>query len=128
MIGVIACPVTSADTAFRSARYTICDWFKIDQSTVQKRLMLSIPIIAIGGALTQVNVTILWRYFSWTNQTLAMMVLWAGGIYLYANKGNYWIAIIPATFMISGTLLLCTLVSVNSSKARTTASFFIVPP
>ena len=99
MIGVIACPVSSADTAFRSARYTICDWFKIDQSTVKSRLMLSIPIIGIGAVLTQVNVTILWRYFSWTNQTLAMMVLWAGGIYLYANKGNYWVAIVPATFM-----------------------------
>lgn len=99
MIGVIACPISSADTAFRGARYTICDWFKIDQKTIKSRLMLSIPIIAVGGALTQVNVTILWRYFSWTNQTLAMMVLWAGGIYLLANKGNYWIAIIPATFM-----------------------------
>ena len=70
MIGVIACPVSSADTAFRSARYTICDWFKIDQHTVASRLKLSIPIIAVGGILTQVDVTILWRYFSWTNQTL----------------------------------------------------------
>lgn len=99
MIGVIACPVSSADTAFRSARYTICDWFKIDQHTIASRLKLSIPIILVGGILTQVNVTILWRYFSWTNQTLAMFVLWSGGMYLYANKGNYWIAIIPATFM-----------------------------
>ncbi len=99
MIGVIACPVSSADTAFRSARYTICDWFQIDQHTLASRLKLSVPIILVGGALTQVNVTILWRYFSWTNQTLAMMVLFAGAMYLYANKGNFWIALIPGTFM-----------------------------
>ena len=99
MIGVIACPVSSADTAFRSARYTIVDWFKIDQHTLASRLKLAVPIIAVGGILTQVDVTILWRYFSWTNQTLAMLVLWSGAMYLYANKGNAWIAIIPATFM-----------------------------
>lgn len=99
MVGVIACPISSADTAFRSARYTIVDWMKIEQHTVAQRLKLSVPIILIGGALTQVNVTILWRYFSWTNQTLAMFVLWSGAMYLYANKGNAWIAIIPATFM-----------------------------
>ncbi|WP_302016069.1 carbon starvation CstA family protein [Acidaminococcus intestini] len=99
MIGVIACPVSSADTAFRSARYTICDWFKIDQHTVASRLKLSIPIIAVGGILTQVDVTILWRYFSWTNQTLAVFVLWAGAMYLLANKGNYVIALVPGTFM-----------------------------
>lgn len=99
MIGVIACPVSSADTAFRSARYTLVDWFKIDQHTLASRLRLAVPIIAVGGILTQVDVTILWRYFSWTNQTLAMLVLWSGAMYLYANKGNAWIAIIPATFM-----------------------------
>ena len=99
MIGVIACPVSSADTAFRSARYTLVDWFKIDQHTLASRLKLALPIITVGGILTQVDVTILWRYFSWTNQTLAMLVLWSGAMYLYANKGNAWIAIIPATFM-----------------------------
>lgn len=108
MIGVIACPVSSADTAFRSARYTIVDWFKIDQHTLASRLKLAVPIILVGGILTQVDVNILWRYFSWTNQTLAMFVLWSGGMYLYANHGNYWIAIIPATFMsaVSSTYIL----------------------
>ena len=120
MLGVIACPVTSADTAFRSARYTVCDWFKIDQSNWQKRLALSVPIIGIGAALTQIDFSIIWRYFSWTNQTLAMMVLWAGGIYLYANKGNYWIAIIPATFM---SAVSCTYILMAKEGLKLSASF-----
>jgi len=99
MIGVIACPVSSADTAYRSARLTLSDWFKYDQKPMKNRLVLSVPLLAVGAALTQVNFQIIWRYFSWSNQTLAMIALWAGGVYLLVNKKNYWIAIIPATFM-----------------------------
>ncbi|MDU2674044.1 MAG: carbon starvation protein A [Clostridium sp.] len=104
MIGVIACPITSGDTAFRSARLTISDWFKIDQSKISKRLMLSIPLLAIGYLISLIDYSIVWRYFSWSNQTLAMIVLWAGSVYLakYAkiNKPiTSLIAALPATFM-----------------------------
>lgn len=99
IIGVIACPITSGDTAFRSARLTLADWFKIEQHSMKKRLYLSIPLLVIGAMLSQIDFNIIWRYFSWSNQTLAMMALWASGMYLVRNKLNYWIAIIPATFM-----------------------------
>lgn len=104
MIGVIACPITSGDTAFRSARLTISDWFKIDQSKVSKRLMLSIPLLGIGYLISLIDYSIIWRYFSWSNQTLAMIVLWAGSVYLakYAkiNKPiTSLIAALPAAFM-----------------------------
>ena len=102
MIGVIACPITSGDTAFRSARYTLSDWFKIDQVSYTKRLALSIPLLGIGGILSQMNFDIIWRYFSWANQTLAMIALWAGAMYLWKqNKGGWqhYIAVIPAIFM-----------------------------
>lgn len=99
MIGVIICPISSGDTAFRSARLVIADWFKIDQKKIKKRLVLAIIILGVGAILTQVDVQIIWRYFAWSNQTLAMLVLWAGGVYLHKNGKNGWMAALPATFM-----------------------------
>ena len=105
MIGVVICPITSGDTAFRSARLTLADWFKIDQDSYANRLKLCIPVLGvgsflgIGNALGFINYTVIWRYFSWTNQTLAMIVLWAASMYLFKEKKNYWITAVPATFM-----------------------------
>ena len=105
MIGVVVCPITSGDTAFRSARLTLADWFKIDQDSYANRLKLCIPVLGvgaflgIGNALGFINYTVIWRYFSWTNQTLAMIVLWAASMYLFQEKKNYWITAVPATFM-----------------------------
>ena len=105
MLGVIACPITSGDTAFRSARLTLADWFKIDQDSYANRLKLCVPVLGvgaflgIGNALGFINYTVIWRYFSWTNQTLAMIVLWAASMYLFKEKKNYWITAVPATFM-----------------------------
>lgn len=99
MLGVIACPITSGDTAFRAARLTIADWFKINQLDIKKRAALTIPVLLSGAILSQVDYTIVWRYFSWTNQTLAMIVLWTASMYLYKEKKNYWITAVPATFM-----------------------------
>lgn len=99
MIGVIACPITSGDTAFRSARLTIADWFKIDQKNPKKRLLLTAPLLVAGALLSQMDFEIIWRYFSWSNQTLAMIALWAGAVYLFRYKKPHWIASIPATFM-----------------------------
>jgi len=102
MLGVIACPITSGDTAFRSARLTLADWFKIDQKSTHKRLAVAVPLLLIGAMLSQIEFSIIWRYFSWTNQTLAMIVLWTGAVYLYRKfpEGKkYLIPAIPATFM-----------------------------
>ena len=105
MLGVIACPITSGDTAFRSARLVLADWFHVEQKSIKGRLMLCIPVLGIGAilgvgnALGKIDYTIIWRYFSWTNQTLAMIVLWAASMYLFYEKKNYWITAVPATFM-----------------------------
>ena len=105
MLGVIACPITSGDTAFRSARLVLADWFHIDQKAFSKRLMLCIPVLGvgavlgIGNALGKIDYNVIWRYFSWTNQTLAMIVLWAASMFLFKEKKNYWITAVPATFM-----------------------------
>ena len=105
MLGVIACPITSGDTAFRSARLVLADWIKLDQGSYKNRLILCVPVLGvgaflgIGNALGFIDYTIIWRYFSWTNQTLAMIVLWAASMYLFYDKKNYWITAVPATFM-----------------------------
>ena len=102
MLGVIACPITSGDTAFRSARLTLADWFNIDQKATTKRLAVAVPLLLIGAMLSQIKFAIIWRYFSWTNQTLAMIVLWTGAVYLYRKfpeTKKYLIPAIPATFM-----------------------------
>ena len=99
MVGVIACPITSGDTAFRSARLTISDWFKIDQEKWQKRLLLCVPVLGAGAIIANLDYSIVWRYFTWTNQTLAMIVLWTASMYLLKAKKNYWITAVPATFM-----------------------------
>lgn len=105
MIGVVVCPITSGDTAFRSARLTIADWFGIDQNDMSKRLMLTIPVLGVGAILGfgatfgVLSYQAVWRYFSWSNQTLAMLVLWTAATYLCMEKKNYWICAVPATFM-----------------------------
>ncbi len=105
MLGVVVCPITSGDTAFRSARLTLADWFKMDQDGYVNRLKLCIPVLGagavlgIGNALGVIDYTIIWRCFSWTNQTLAMIVLWTASMFLYRNRKNYWITAVPATFM-----------------------------
>ncbi len=105
MLGVVACPITSGDTAFRSARLTLADWFNIDQESFANRLKLCIPVLGVGAFLGFGNTlgilsyTVIWRYFSWTNQTLAMIVLWAGAMYLAKEGKNYLICAVPAVFM-----------------------------
>jgi carbon starvation protein CstA len=99
MIGVIVCPITSGDTAFRSARLVLADWFKIEQSAFSKRLVLCVPLLGAGAIIGHLDYNIVWRYFSWSNQTLAMLVLWTASMYLFKEKKNYWLTAVPATFM-----------------------------
>ena len=99
MIGVIACPITSGDTSFRSARLVIADWFKIDQKSYSKRLVICVPLLAAGALISQLDYQVVWRYFSWSNQTLAMIALWTASMYLFKNKKLFWVTALPATFM-----------------------------
>ncbi len=99
LLGVVACPITSGDTAFRSARLVIADSINFKQDKTANRFYIAIPLFAIGIALTMIDFGIIWRYFSWSNQTLAMIVLWASAVYLVKNKKYHWISTVPATFM-----------------------------
>ena len=109
MIGVIVCPITSGDTAFRSARLTLADWIGLDQKQFSKRLLLTVPLLGAGAVIGHLDYTVVWRYFSWTNQTLAMIVLWTASMFLFKEKKNYWITAVPATFMsaVSMTYFFC---------------------
>lgn len=86
ILGVIACPITSGDTAFRSARLTIVDFLNFKQGPIKNRLALTAPLFVIAFALTKIDFNIIWRYFAWSNQTLAMVVLWAAAMYLAVKK------------------------------------------
>jgi carbon starvation protein CstA len=105
VLGVVACPITSGDTAFRSARLTIGDALKFDQKPMKNRLLVALPLFAIGVLLvifmnaSTANFNMIWRYFSWSNQTLATIALWAAAAYLIKSGKNFWLALVPATFM-----------------------------
>lgn len=99
LLGVIACPITSGDTAFRSARLAIADALDIKQNLPGKRFLIAIPLFIIGIALCFIDFSVIWRYFAWSNQTLATIVLWAGARYMKIHKRLHWILTIPATFM-----------------------------
>lgn len=99
VLGVVACPITSGDTAFRSARLTIADAFKIKQEGLLSRFKLAIPLFIVCVLLTTIDFNVIWRYFAWSNQALATIFLWTATVYLFKNKANYWMTLIPATFM-----------------------------
>ena len=99
LIGVVVCPISSGDTAYRSARLTLADWFKLDQKNWLKRLLLTVPLLGVGAVICHMDYSMVWRYFSWSNQTLAMIALWAAAVYLAKQHKNFWICAIPAAFM-----------------------------
>jgi carbon starvation protein CstA len=105
VLGVVACPITSGDTAFRSARLAIADIGKLDQKPIKNRFIIAIPLFAIGVLLvlfataSTANFNMIWRYFAWSNQTLATVALWTASAYLAKTSKFYWLTLLPATFM-----------------------------
>lgn len=99
LLGIVAAPITSGDTAFRSARLILADIFKTDQKKIRNRLYISIPLFVIAFLLTQIDFGIIWRYFAWSNQTLATVVLWTITAYLLRENKWYWVSLLPALFM-----------------------------
>ena len=99
ILGVVAAPITSGDTAFRSARLTVGDLLRFNQKPIRNRLIITIPLFAVGFLLTKINFDVVWRYFAWSNQTLATVVLWTITVYLFRKRKPYWITLLPALFM-----------------------------
>lgn len=105
ILGVIAAPITTGDTAFRSARLIVADFLHWEQKSIRKRLLISIPIFLAGIALLLYSMRdkdgfdMIWRYFAWMNQTLAIFTLWALTVYLVKSNKFYWVTLIPAIFM-----------------------------
>lgn len=106
VLGVVAAPITSGDTAFRSARLIIADALHFSQKNFGRRILLCLPLFAISIALLFIDFNVLWRYFAWTNQTLATISLWAAAVWLFSNRkgAGYLMAYLPAVFM----TFLCT--------------------
>lgn len=101
ILGVVAAPITSGDTAFRSARLITADFLHFPQDKVWKRLLVSFPLFTISAVLMKIDFAVLWRYFGWFNQTLSIFTLWAITVYLYRNGKCFYITLIPAIFMTS---------------------------
>ncbi len=111
VLGVVAAPITSGDTAFRSARLIAADFTHYKQNRVYKRILLSLPLFVISAIMMMINFEVLWRYFAWTNQTLSVFTLWAVTIWLSVRcrrdgrpKWEILIGLIPAMWM----TLVCT--------------------
>ena len=104
VLGVIAAPITSGDTALRSARLIAADFLKIKQKQISKRLMVSIPIFILCFIIMLIPYEVLWRYFAWCNQVLSVFTLWSITVYLAKQKKNYFITLLPALFMTSVTV------------------------
>ncbi|MBU2897189.1 carbon starvation CstA family protein [Vibrio hepatarius] len=98
-LGVVILPITSGDTAFRSSRLILAEYFNMEQKTLRSRLVVAVPLFVIGGILTQVDFGVIWRYFGFANQTTAVMMLWTASAYLVRNNQLHWVTTIPAIFM-----------------------------
>ena len=105
LLGVVAAPITSGDTAFRSARLIISEFVHLSQQKIINRFMICIPLFLIALGLLWFNIAdengfnIIWNYFGWANQSLATIVLWTETVYLVKQRKNFYITLIPAMFM-----------------------------
>ena len=105
ILGVVAAPITSGDTALRSARLIIAEFLHFEQHSIRRRIYICIPVFAVTLGLLWFNIAdengfnVIWNYFGWANQTLAVFTLWAVTVYLVRKGKFYWITLIPAVFM-----------------------------
>ena len=99
ILGVVICPITSGDTAFRSLRLSLADLFKYDQKPIIKRMIICIPVFAVAFFFCQVDFSTAWSYLGIANQTLATLVLWISAAYIVQKGKSHWICSIPATFL-----------------------------
>lgn len=100
MLGVVVAPITSGDSAFRSARLITADFLHLEQKSMRRRLYVSIPLFVAGYAITLMDFNVIWQYFAWLNQTLAAVCLLTISVWLASEKKNYIIALLPSLLMI----------------------------
>lgn len=103
VIGVVVCPITSGDTALRSARITIADQLKLGNEKLMSRLKLAVPLFLVAFGLTFIDFSLIWRYFAWSQLIVATIVLFSAAAYLMKNHEHYIIALAPA--------VVCTLIA-----------------
>lgn len=99
IIGVVVCPITSGDTAFRSMRLIIADALKFNQKPIRNRLMVSVPIFVVAYLLCNVDFSTIWKYVGIGNQVLATITLWTAATYLAKKDKPHWMMSLPATFL-----------------------------
>ena len=99
ILGVVICPITSGDTAFRSLRLSIADFLKVDQKPISKRLLVSLPVFVLAFFFCKVDFSTAWSYLGIANQILATLVLWTGAAYLISKGRAHWMCSLPATFL-----------------------------
>ena len=111
-LGVVILPITSGDTAFRSSRLIMAEYFNMEQKSIRNRLIMALPLFVLGAILTQVDFGVIWRYFGFANQTTAVMMLWTASAYLARHNKFHWITTVPAMFM---TTVVITFILNNST-------------
>lgn len=99
ILGVVILPITSGDTAFRSARLIVADFLHLTQKPMAKRLLIAVPMFILGFLISKAEFGIIWRYFGWANQTTAVIMLWTAAAYLAKEGKLHWVCTIPAIFM-----------------------------
>ena len=99
LLGVVICPITSGDTAFRSLRLSLSDLFKYDQKPIKNRLLICLPIFAVAFFCCKMDFNTAWKFLGIANQTLATLVLWTGAAYLIHKGKPHWMCSIPAAFL-----------------------------
>lgn len=105
ILGIVAAPITSGDTALRSARLIVADFLHFSQKTIMERLKVSLPIFVVTFLILLYSLSdkegfgIIWRYFAWSNQTLAVFTLWSITVYFTLTKRPYVMTLIPALWM-----------------------------
>ncbi|HNV71295.1 MAG TPA: carbon starvation CstA 5TM domain-containing protein, partial [Candidatus Ozemobacteraceae bacterium] len=95
----VALPVTTGDTAYRSARLIVADALGLEQKTFKSRLLICIPMFIIGIALCQLDFKVIWKYFAWLNQSLSVFTLWAVTVWLKRQQRPWLFTAVPAVFM-----------------------------
>lgn len=130
LLGVVAAPITSGDTALRSARLIIAEFMNLSQRPIKNRLYICVPLFAVTLLILWFNIAdeqgfnVIWNYFGWANQTLAVFTLWTLTVYLARSKKAYWVTLVPALFMttVCVTFLVVSPIAFGLSK---TASYAI---
>ncbi len=124
LLGVVAAPITSGDTALRSARLIIAEFIHLEQRSIPKRLYICIPLFLVTLAVLWFNIAdeegfnVIWQYFGWANQTLSVFTLWTLTVYMVQRKKPFVITLIPALLMtmVCSTFLLLSKTAIGLSE------------